>query len=89
MSSLLAWSMRYGAAILLAISLAVLVVSFVTFVTDMPGIFLDGAAPEKTQPLARLWVVASGAANALHAAAFPFFGALVIDRLDRWREARA
>ena len=89
MSGLFNWSMRYGAAILFVISLGVLVVSFVTYVTGMPNMFLDTAAPEKTQPMARLWVFASGTANALHSAAFPFFGALVIERLDRWRGARA
>jgi len=89
MSGFFAWSLRHGAAILFVVALGVLVVGFVTYVTGMPNMFFDTSAPEKTQPMARLWVFASGAANALHSAAFPFFGALVIDRLDRRREARA
>ena len=90
MSGLFDWCLRHGAAILFVIALLVLVVTFLSFVTGVPGSdLLDGTAQEKPQPLAHVWLIVTAAANALHTAALPFFGALVIDRLDRRREARA
>ena len=91
MSGLFAWSMRSGAAILFGGALLVLVVTFVTYVTGFTGMaaFETQGIAEKPHPLAHLWSIVAGAVKALHAASLPFFGALLINRLDRWREARA
>ena len=88
MSGLFAWSLRHGAMILFVIALLVFATSLLSYLTGFPGTELLESSGEKPQPLANVWMILMGAANALHSAALPFFGALVIDRFDRWREAR-
>jgi hypothetical protein len=90
MNGLFAWSMRNGAKILFALALFELIFSFISSVANAPDLgSLSGTLDEKPQPLAHVWMIVIGAVAALHTAALPFFGAMVIDRLDRWRENRA
>ncbi|HMI18230.1 MAG TPA: hypothetical protein VK533_01665 [Sphingomonas sp.] len=82
--------MRWGAMILFLLAIFVAIVSFATFAVGFPGFDqASGVLPEHPQPLAHVWWLVTGAVSALHTAAMPFFGALVINRLDRWRENRA
>jgi len=91
MSAIFRWSMRHGAKFLFALALIQLLVGLVPFIATL---FTEtghmarnlGYAPDPSGfPFwMQLQLVFQGVASA----AFPFFGALVIDRLDRWLAAR-
>jgi hypothetical protein len=77
--------MRHGACVLFVIALLVLIGSFAGTVVNAP-LFDRSSLLGQQQPTGHLWLFVTGAINALHVAALPFFGAVLIDRLDRWRE---
>jgi hypothetical protein len=81
------WCMRYGAAILFVIALVQLVVGLIgpihLLLTTTGRMASDlGYTPDRS-PL-QLEMHLQMVVSALGAAAWPFFGALVINRLDRW-----
>jgi hypothetical protein len=84
MTSFFELSMRHGARILLAVALLDVIVGVGA---RFAGIEALTQPYDSAQSRAVLALVSL--AGSLQNAALPFFGALVIDRLDRWREARA
>ena len=90
MTAFFNWAMRNGAQILFVVAILGAVASFVSSIVGVPGFdAVMGTPAEQPRPLAHVWTVAVSAINALHVAALPFFGAVLINRLDHWREHRA
>ncbi|WP_116089845.1 hypothetical protein [Sphingomonas crusticola] len=75
-----AWAMHNGAKLLFAVAIFVALLSFLPVALG---------ALDAGQARDRLWLIVAAAANALSSAVLPFLGALLIDRLDHWREHRA
>ena len=79
------WSMRYGAAILFVIALLTLVLNLVQVLqvvsqTSQSASYEVGVS---NRP-AELLLILQATVAALGGAALPFFGALLINRLDLW-----
>ncbi len=90
MERFFAWSMRAGSKIMFWAAI-------VTFVTMMAGQFTVMMSSIRTMtqdhysgalPRMEVEQFVFAFATALSSAAFLFFGALVIDRMDRWHHAR-
>ena len=85
-------SMRYGAAILWLLALVQLLVGFLpllyAFLTET-GRMAENYSYVTDSPGMRLALQLQTLFGSLMSAALPFFGALVIDRLDRWLALRA
>jgi hypothetical protein len=91
MSFIFRWSMRHGAKILFVLAVVQLLVGLIPLVVLLLsetghmarnlGYSPDNSSFPFDMHLQLLF-------NAVVSAAFPFFGALLIDRLDRWLAAR-
>jgi hypothetical protein len=91
MNGIFRWSMRHGAKFLFALALIQLLIGVVPFIA---ALFTEtghmarnlGYSPDPSGfPFA---IQLQLLLHAISSAAFPFFGALLIDRLDRWLAAR-
>ena len=91
MSGIYRWSMRHGAAILFGVALIQFLVALAPLISVLISETGQMAANYSYAP------AYSGIPSSLHfqmlfqaivSAALPFFGALLIDRLDRWIPVR-
>ena len=85
MKAFFTWCMRYGAAILFVVALLQLVIGIIGplyFLAQETG---EMASNHNYRPDGMLDVLHLQALlSALYGAMLPFFGAVLIDRLDRW-----
>ena len=80
------WSMRYGAAILFVIALLQLVIGLIGpihMLLSTTGRMASDLGYTPDRPSMQLELQLQMVMNAFTTAALPFFGALVINRLDR------
>jgi hypothetical protein len=91
MSGIFRWCMRHGAKLLFALAVVQLLVGLIPFVATLfseTGHMASDLGYSPGAPSFPLQLQLQLLFQTVASAAFPFFGALVIDRLDRWLTAR-
>jgi len=79
------WCMRYGAAILFVVALLQLVIGIIGPLYFLAQETAEMASNHSYRPGGMLEVLhLQTLLSALYGAMLPFFGAVLIDRLDRW-----
>ena len=85
MNGFFGWCMRYGAAILFAVALLQLALGIIGPIYFLAQATSEMASDHSLQPSGMLDILhLQTVLSAISPAMFPFFGALLIDRLDRW-----